>query len=277
MGAIEGGVRLERSGVPLYIQVAGLLRKRLEAGEWVVGDRIPTIDEFMAEYNVARVTLRQAMAQLEADGLVKRGQGRGTFVTGDATKDRWLILPTEWDALVSHVDRLGAEIEMLGTDDAAPTIRSEEGVLCEAYWHARRLNRSDGQAYSLTDVYLARSVFDRDPAAFRSRPVLPLLARLARRSMRRAAQVLTVSTADVETARQLQVAVGTPITEVRRTVVDASGRLLYVADVRYPARHLRIETVLFDAAGASKTDAASATRRPAGRVNTSSRKVKEAR
>jgi GntR family transcriptional regulator len=235
---------LQRGGIPLYIQVSGLLRKRLEAGEWRLGDQIPTIDVLMGEYGVSRITMRQALAELEKQGLVSRGQGRGTFVTRDASKERWLIMPSEWHALVEHIEILNARVEELARDDRAPVLDDTTGVAATAYWHARRINFADETPYSLTDVYVARDVFDRNSRAYSTRPVLPLLARAERRSIAAAKQVLAVGTADVDVARHLGLAVGAPIAEVRRFVLDKKGRVVYLADVSYPSRYLRIETTL---------------------------------
>lgn len=235
---------LQRSGIPLYVQVCGLLRKRLEAQEWRLGEQMPTIDVLMGEYGVSRVTLRQALAELEGQGLVRRGQGRGTFVTRDASKERWLIVPSEWNALIEHIDGLDATVEELAQDDQAPSFDPSYGKPAAAYWHARRVNRAQGTPYNLTDLYLARDVYQRNARRYATRPVLPVLARAMRASIREAKQTLTVGTADVEVARHLDLAVGASIAEVRRLIVDRRGRVIYFAAVSYPARYLRIETTL---------------------------------
>lgn len=236
---------LERGRLPLYVQVTGLLRRRLEAGEWRVGDQIPTIDDLMEEYRVSRVTMRQALLQLENEGLVKRGQGRGTFVTGDATAERWLILPTEWHSLVSHIGELNARVVELESGARAPVLDATDGVLAEAYWHVKRINYTAQAAYSLTSIYLSRDVYRKNAAEYSNGAILPLLARHAKDLIVEASQTLTVSTADVDTARYLQLDVGTPIAEVRRVVRDRRDRVIYLADVLYPSRHLKIQTLLF--------------------------------
>ncbi len=65
--------------------IADELRKRVEAGEWSGARRLPTERDFAAEYGVARNTVRRAFDQLEADGLLMRRVGRGTYLRGEET------------------------------------------------------------------------------------------------------------------------------------------------------------------------------------------------
>lgn len=58
------------------------LRSRLEQGRYQPGDRLPPERELAAELSVSRTVLRGALAVLEAEGLIWRGVGQGTFVGG---------------------------------------------------------------------------------------------------------------------------------------------------------------------------------------------------
>ena len=64
----------------LHIQVAAILKKRIHNGTWSNGSSIPSEKELCAEFDVARGTVRQALASLTAEGYLSREQGRGTFV-----------------------------------------------------------------------------------------------------------------------------------------------------------------------------------------------------
>lgn len=244
MGANERLPLLERSRMPLYLLLETLLRKRLEVGEWRVGDQIPTIEQLCAEYRVSRVTLRAALAQLEREGLISRGRGRGTFVTSDAKPVRWLILPTDWQGLVEHIDKLHARVVHVGKAAAQPPLEPADGKPAASYWTARRVNFTDRAPYSFTTIYLARDVYQRNSRGYRTRPVLPLLARQRGVTIGRASQVLTVTSADADTAILLELEVGSPVAEVRRVIGDENDRVIYLANVIYPSRHLRIQTNL---------------------------------
>ena len=66
--------------LPLYARVASILRERIRGGEWQPGTQIPTIDELRGTYQVAEITLRQAIRTLSDEGLLLSRRGKGTFV-----------------------------------------------------------------------------------------------------------------------------------------------------------------------------------------------------
>jgi DNA-binding GntR family transcriptional regulator len=68
------------SSVPAYIQLAGILRARIESGKIGPGDPLPSETTLVQEYGIARGTIRRAIEVLRDDGLVVTVQGRGTYV-----------------------------------------------------------------------------------------------------------------------------------------------------------------------------------------------------
>lgn len=64
----------------LVEQVALQMESLIESGKWTVGMRIPAEPELMAELNVSRNTLREAIRALIHAGLLKTKQGDGTYV-----------------------------------------------------------------------------------------------------------------------------------------------------------------------------------------------------
>lgn len=64
------------ASVSIYYQVMTDIKNRIISEEWITGDRIPTEMELSEYYGISRTTLRQALAELEKDGiLVKKGKG----------------------------------------------------------------------------------------------------------------------------------------------------------------------------------------------------------
>lgn len=82
------------------------MRARLLAGEFEVGDRMPSIAELMDHYDVRGLnTIRQALSLLAEDGLVESRQGVGTFVLRREPSRRVVDIATELRTARSAIDR----------------------------------------------------------------------------------------------------------------------------------------------------------------------------
>lgn len=66
------------SAVPLYVQVATLLRGRIESGE--LTSRLPSLKTISQDYEVSHITAEKAVQVLKDDGLVESVVGKGTYV-----------------------------------------------------------------------------------------------------------------------------------------------------------------------------------------------------
>jgi GntR family transcriptional regulator len=67
--------------LPPYRQIAGILRRRIESGQYPPDTRIPTESELMEAFEVARTTARRAIAALREEGLIYTVPQRGSYVT----------------------------------------------------------------------------------------------------------------------------------------------------------------------------------------------------
>lgn len=68
------------SPIPVYFQIQKDLRNRINAKEWEVEQLMSSETELIKYYNVSRATIRQALAELEKDGLIKRYRGKGAYI-----------------------------------------------------------------------------------------------------------------------------------------------------------------------------------------------------
>ena len=68
------------TNLPRYKQVAALLREKIASGAFAEQDRLPSEPTLAQELGVARTTLREALYQLEEEGLIFRRKGVGSFI-----------------------------------------------------------------------------------------------------------------------------------------------------------------------------------------------------
>ena len=83
--AADIGVTLDHGAeVPLGVQFSWSVRAAVAAGRLRPGERLPALRDLAGELGVNHNTLRAAVAKLEADGVLERRHGSGTFVADDA-------------------------------------------------------------------------------------------------------------------------------------------------------------------------------------------------
>jgi len=69
-----------RGPVPVYIQVAAILRRRIQKGQLGPDDRLPSESELIEQFGVGRKTARSAVKVLRDEGLVYTISQRGSYV-----------------------------------------------------------------------------------------------------------------------------------------------------------------------------------------------------
>lgn len=235
------GSLLARSSVPRYVQIADLLRQRIARGGWKPGIRVPSNEGLMREFDVSRVTVRQAVDLLAREGLLEPRQGSGTFVSGQVPDDRWLRVETSLADLAEVYRDTKPELLNLAEASQAPNLRPEDGVAAPSYFYMRRLHAHRGRPYCVISIYLDERVFRKHPQRFRTETVIPILTRMRNPAVARARQTLTIGTAGLEVARHLGIAANAPVAEVRRVFNAPDGTITYLGEVTYRGDFIRLE------------------------------------
>jgi len=229
------------SPIPLYLQIADALRDRIARGLWQQGQLIPTLEQIADEFEVARVTARQAVQLLMNEGALTPQRGRGTFVSASVPKVKPVQVVTSLQALAQMYRHTTPELLVVDENSRIQAVGAAQGILAPAYTHMKRVHSTDGVPYCVISLYLDERIFARSPERFRTETVIPILMDLQPCPIAKARQVLTVGSADAETARLLRVPADSPVARVERVFNDADGILIYYADVVYRAEAIRVE------------------------------------
>ena len=67
--------------MPPYRRVAAVLRERIEAGELLPGDQVPSITRLSEEFGISRGTARRVLVTLRDEGVITITPGWGSFVS----------------------------------------------------------------------------------------------------------------------------------------------------------------------------------------------------
>ncbi len=139
------------SPVPLYRQLADLLRREISEGQHAVGDRIESEHSLAQRHTVGRPTVRQATDMLVREGVLQRRRGAGTFVLPTTERVDLFSLVGTSEALRA----VEARCELL----SPPTLRHNTPI-GTAYALQRKYSVQD-EVLLLEDIWLDATFFPR--------------------------------------------------------------------------------------------------------------------
>lgn len=232
------------SPVPLYAQLANLMRQRVQKGFWAPGTKVPSLEALVAEFQVARVTVRQAIDILTKEGILLPQRGRGTFVTDQPQPERSLTLETSLQGVANAYRHDKPKLTLLEESGVQPSLTQMDGLAAPAYHFMRRVHSRDDQAYCVASIFIDQRAFRLAPKRFRQETVVPVLVDLPNVVIASARQTLRISTADVDVANLLNVPVSSPVAEVRRVCLSPDGTVLYLGQITYRGDFIQFEMEL---------------------------------
>ncbi|MDR6625540.1 UTRA domain-containing protein [Caulobacter segnis] len=136
-----------------YIGVRDDIAARITAGEFKPGERLPSERQLQIGGGVARGTVREALFQLEAEGIIYRKDRSGWYVSPPPV----VYDPTRWEGFMSYVEAQGRRPE---TETLSKVEITCDGVLSQIfsrpvgaplYW-IRRRRSIDGRAVLIESI-----------------------------------------------------------------------------------------------------------------------------
>ena len=227
-------------GTSLHRQLFVVLRDEITRGVYASG-ALPKEEALCERFGVSRITVRRALADLAALGLVERRHGLGTFVRADLPQLR--ARPTlgmidglrkaalETDVEVLEVTHAVAPPEVATLLQLAP---EEKAV------HALRLRSTDGVPVMLTDAWVPARLGKRVSAAALRKHALYEILLAQGVKFGRVVQEITAEVADPVRARLLQVETGAPLLKMVRLLHDLDAQPVQHLVVSMTAERSRI-------------------------------------
>ena len=221
--------------LPLYYQLYETLRSQILDGAWANGDFLPPIPVLALDFSVATVTVRQALALLQKDGLVHSQRGRGTVITSSFLPSQPLQLESTVTKILDLYAEDSPEVDPIDEGVSMPPVGTDDINLLPSYFFIKRAHIRNGERYCLITFFLAETIFRKNENEFRNNLALPILFSLDDIGIARAWQSLRLEKADKSTSTILKLPASDPIAHVKRYITNAQNNLVYFADVRYRA------------------------------------------
>lgn len=138
-----------------YARVKQHLKEGLAAGRWPPGALMPSEAELVAEFGVSRMTVNRALRELQAEGLVDRTQGVGTFAAPLHRVSSQLTINDLHDEIVARGHRHEAQVHLQRALPAPAALAAQLGVAPGAeVFHTLIVHCENGQPLQCEDRYV---------------------------------------------------------------------------------------------------------------------------
>jgi len=256
---LELGQVDKASDTPAFKQIAQGIRDAVVAGRLGPGDKVPSEAQLMDHFGVARMTVRQALADLRAEGLLIAEHGRGVFVrqrpvVRRVASDRFARRHRDEGqaAFLAEAEGIGTpcveQIEV-GSESASTPVREALALTPRSKVIARRRRYlMDGQPVELAESYIPLTIAQGTKIAEVDTGPGGTYARLEElgHQLSEFAEEVGARMPTPEERRRLQLPSGTPVLTVRRIAFDKAGEPVeltdtvkaapsYVLEYRFPA------------------------------------------
>nr|WP_263314694.1 GntR family transcriptional regulator [Mammaliicoccus sp. Marseille-Q6498] len=123
----------------LYYQVYMMIKEKIVSGFYKEGDKLPSERKLCDEYDVSRITIREALEKLEADNLIQREHGRGSFVLGNQYNQKMNNLYSFKDEIEKNGDK--AITKVINIHKVKPSLYLQEKMQLKSFQEVYELKR----------------------------------------------------------------------------------------------------------------------------------------
>ncbi|MFJ5270268.1 GntR family transcriptional regulator [Streptomyces sp. NPDC088358] len=221
--------------LPLWYQVSQSLRASILGRSPQDPLRLPTEEQLAGHYGVSVLTMRQALKELEDEGLINRHRRRGTFIEPSARRGAPVRLLGSVDTIVAQ--QSGMTTELLGHGPVPLPAELTEffpDVTEVGAYHRLRSDEKTGEPTNHARNYVRPELAALiDPQDLVRWPMTKVLRDVVGLRISRITDTVEARLADPETARLLQVPLLSPILHYTGIVYGEDGAALDVARIQY--------------------------------------------
>jgi len=211
---------------PLHARIREELRDRILSGAWQPNDALPSERDLMAHYGVSRITVRQALGDLQKESLIFKLAGKGAFVSQARPFQELGRLQGFAEAMEARGHETWNRVLRIEHAPASELVASRLGLAPGApVSRIERVRHLDRQPVSLDFTWVPRALGERLAGAdLATRDIFLILENDCATPLGHADLVIDAGLADADLAEALDIAPGAPVLRIERLTHDAAGR-----------------------------------------------------
>lgn len=145
----------EDQSSPLYVKLKDYVRSRVEAGEWKIGQRVPSENELVDILGVSRMTANRALRELADEGLVVRVRGKGSFVASKKRTSQFQSVPNIAEEITRNGGVHSARVILLQIETCDPDLAEALAVPAGSLAaHSIIVHAEDGVPMQIEDRFV---------------------------------------------------------------------------------------------------------------------------
>ncbi len=214
-----------RSSVPLFAQVRDALREHILGGSLSAGSKLPSEGELEAAYGVSRITVRQALADLHASGLIEKVNGKGSFVKRPDPPRGLGPLTGFYEIMRRRGHTALGKVSAIRHTQASPQVATSLKIPVSSPVSAVTIMRMvDGEPYARHIAYASAGLIERlVQEDLETNDLITIAQERLGYRLDHSDLDISADVADARVAKSLGIAPGAPVLRLCITSVDARG------------------------------------------------------
>jgi len=233
----------KKSIVPLYFQLAGMLKEQILNGEIARGVPLPSENALMELYGLSRGTVRQALQMLTQEKLIERFPGRGSFIAEarlehDANRAIGFFSQLAREAGRRPSARIVIKEMFTSSAQIAGQLQIQPG---EPVLYLQRIRFVDDEPWAIESTYYANPVAGQLREEDLSNSLYALIQEKYNHRISHSVNTISAALADEIINEYLGIAIGDPVLDVTRLVYLDNGQPFEYSEDIYRADRISLK------------------------------------
>jgi len=230
------------SPTPLYQQLAEIINKRIESGQYEQNDKLPSENELMETYGISRHVIRQTLNTLRQQGLIYTEHGMGSFVCERRVDKALDVLQSYHKSMERSGYQVSVDIIDMKLVSTPDFVREEMFTSIDEVFFLQRVGYQNENPLNILQSYLLPGTWGNDTLMkFNGGSLYQFLEEHCDLKLVRSSNIIEVCFAKDYESRLLDIARGTVLMQISSISYDRDDQPVEYSRVIYPGASFRFK------------------------------------